>query len=489
MKKLLLLGMMLCLGLLAGCDILTQSTLKTTPGIVSTATTPTTVATTGTTTTTGPATTASTGTTTVGTYEPFVLSGFDTIQDELDVIGIPATGDVKILVFAVDFSDYPAAASGVDLADIETAFNGLASETDYESVNSYYLESSRGALDLTADVYGFYRAQKPSSYYEDQYENATSCPDSDLIYELLTEYDDVIDYNDYDANHDGYLDGVYVVYTAPVSYDYGLDLWWAYQDIYIYEGDVFDETGPGTGAEPYYFVWAGTDFLLEGRDGLDARTWIHETGHMLGLEDYYDLDDYVNSNAGGLGGADMMDNNVGDHNPFSKLSLGWIDPIIIEGSCTVDLEAYVATGKTLLVIDEWNGTIFDEYFLIIFYTPEGLYEEDANKVFSNTGVLIYHIDARIDAGYNENWAYYSIYNCNNTDTAHKLVKIIEADEDGDIDKYWNAEDSDLFQTGDSLGGNVYPDYGWYFASPAPMPLVISIGVIDLDSASITVTFE
>jgi len=51
---------------------------------------------------------------------------------------------------------------------------------------------------------------------------------------------------------------------------------------------------------------------------------IHETGHALGLPDYYDYDDKVGPR-GGVGGLDMMDNNWGDHNPFSKWLLGWLE--------------------------------------------------------------------------------------------------------------------------------------------------------------------
>ena len=71
----------------------------------------------------------------------------------------------------------------------------------------------------------------------------------------------------------------------------------AYTDLngyYGYEvGDPYYEPKDVTldGVKPNCFVWAGTEFFEEGIDNINARTVIHETGHMLGLEDYYDYYD------------------------------------------------------------------------------------------------------------------------------------------------------------------------------------------------------
>jgi len=420
--------------------------------------------------------------------EPFVPTNYSLLQDELDYVGIPSIGSPKVLVFAVDFSDYPSTSQSITTSDIDLAFNGTSEQLTYESVNSYYSISSYGNLNLTADVYGYYRADYPSSYYADEYdkywatdefgnwlypEDEVTPADSDLIYEVLTYYDSQIDYSDYDYNNDGYIDGVYIIYTHPVSYYSGQDLWWAYMDFdaytdlndyYGYEvGDPYYEPKDVTldGVKPNCFVWAGTEFFEEGIDNINARTVIHETGHMLGLEDYYDYYDGDAYNSGGLGGADMMDSAMGDHNAFSKLLLGWIQPIVIEGSATVDLSAFEDSGNVLLITDHWNGTIFDEYILVSFYTPTGLNEEDQYYLFSNYGVEIFHVSAAIDNGYNEYSYYYSIFNNNNTDSVHKLIKIIEADMSGEIDSRGVAENSDLFDVGDVFNQTVYPNYKWY----------------------------
>jgi len=498
-KKILIFMMILGLGFgLVACDLFnttktTESTSETTPettretsiisttdinistltseSITTTAVQTTTEATTTTeTTTAGITTVPTTQTTTVSTAEPIIPTGYSLLQDELEYVGVPSLGDVKVLVFAVDFSDYTSTQAGMSIQDIETAFNGASDDLDYESLNSFYQISSYGKLNLTADVFGFYRASETASYYEEEYyklwatdpvtgewlygDDEVTYADSDIIYEVLSYYDTEIDYSDYDANNDGMIDGIYIIYNYPVSWTGDSDLWWAYHDYYAYM-DSFD------GVEPMYFVWSGYDFFTYGDDDIDARTIIHETGHMMGLDDYYDYYPYDHYNSGGLGGADMMDGAFGDHGPFSKILLGWVTPLVVEEAMTIDLLPFVESGEVILLIDNWNNTIFDEYLLITYYSPTGLNYADRSYLFTVPGILIYHVSAAIDQGYNDDYYYYSIFNNNNTDSPTKLIDIIEADMGNDIDGLSYVENDDLFRVGDVLGGNIYATYQWY----------------------------
>ncbi len=420
--------------------------------------------------TTVPTTTTTEETTTINTATPIIPTGYSLLQDELENIGIPSVGESKVLVFAVDFSDYTYLQAGMSISEIETAFNGSSDDLDFESLNSYYQISSYGKLDITADVFGFYRADYPASYYEEEYyklwatdpitgewlydDDEVTYADSDLIYEVLSFYDSQIDYSDYDSNGDGLIDGIYIIYSYPVSWTGDSYLWWAYQDYYAYY-DNFD------GVEPMYFVWSGYEFFHDNSDNIDARTIIHETGHMMGLDDYYDYYPYDSQNSGGLGGADMMDSAYGDHGPFSKILLGWITPLVVEEAMTIDIGPFVESGEVILLIDQWNNTIFDEYLLISYYSPTGLNYADRNELFTIPGIIIYHVSAAIGGGYDPDSYYYSIFNNNNTDSTNKLIDIIEADMDNYIDRYSYIENEDLFRVGDVLGGNIYPTYQWY----------------------------
>jgi len=488
-KSMLLISLTLLVFLLTACDLLTLPI-----------TTNTSITTTQTTTTTSGdlSTSGSDSTTNAEINQPFIPTGYSHLQDRLDYVGIPSTGDVKILVFAVDFSDAPYYLDEMSIMEIETAFNGQSFETGYESLNSYYTKSSYGMLNITADVFGYYRAEHPASYYETEYEklyewdeitndyvygeDEVTYVESDLIFEVLNYYDNQIDYSDYDANQDGYIDGIYMIYTRDVNYNEGSELWWAYQDYYAYYGDEFE------GVEPNYFIWSGTDFFTEGNSGLNARTIIHETGHMLGLDDYYDYDESDSYNSGGLGEVDMMDDAMGDHNPASKLLLGWVTPWVVTESMSVDLSTFENSGEVILLIDEWKDTLFDEYLLICFYSPTGLNFKDRYSGFSTSGVLIYHVDARIGSGYDENSAYYTIFNYNNTDTAHKFIDIIEADGRNDIDQGNGATNTDLFQVGMVFRGSIFPNYDWFQATQS-MNFTIEVTEKTLENVTLKIEYK
>lgn len=429
---------------------------------------------------------------------------YDLLQDKLDTYGIPSTGDVKILVFAVDFPDSKYnSLTDPSIAEIKTAFNGQSSELEFESVNSYYQKASFNQLNLTADVFGYYTVEHTRSYYESENnklfetdpqtgeyvygDDEVTYVESDIIYEVLKYYNDQIDYSDYDSNNDGFIDGVYIIYNNDINQD--VDLWWAYQYNYDYIDESHirgEKVQDFDGVKANYFVWASNQFIYENNESINARTYIHESGHMMGLDDYYDYSLEDSHNSGGLGSY-MMDITMGDHDPFSKILLGWVKPIIIETSSTKTIKPYYEEGQVLLIIDKWNNTIFDEYLLVTYYTPDGLSQRDSSESLSISGVNIFHVSAAIGQGYNEDSYYYTIFNNNNTDTQDKLINIIEADMNDSIVRDQYAENSDLFQVGNILGDNVFENYQWY--TDQALGFNLSIDSLSSDEAVITVTFE
>lgn len=486
MKKTLIIITMLVLSMfLYSCDDLTSTEVNST--IVSTTEASTTLTTTTQPTTTQPTTTEATTTAVdinqIG--ENFIKpTRYNNLQDELTYVGIPSIGSPKILVFCVDFPDSKAIDQGLTMDDMEKVFNGTSDDLDFESLNSYYLKSSYGKLNLTADLYGFYTTNHTAEYYEEQNDLWNSNdpdaihPESDIVFEVLSYYDDQIDYSDYDSNGDGCIDGLYIIYSHDVSFDTGSDLWWAWQTYYMYYGDYFD------GVEPLYLCWAGSEFITSSSDNLDARTVIHETGHMMGLDDYYDYDTSDDYNSGGLGSADMMDGAVGDHGPFSKLMLGWITPIVVESSSSVDLLPYIENGDVVLIIDEWNNTIFDEYLLVSFYTPDGLYAADSETYFCNPGLTIYHVNAELDPNAS---AYYTPFKYNNTDSTYKVVEFVEANTLFLVSDVGYVDNNDIFEMGDTLGDNVQSDYTWNNGDPLGFDIeILSLSDFETD---LVIVFE
>lgn len=382
------------------------------------------------------------------------------LVDELDKFitsGITPVGEQNVLIIPINFTDYYF--SNDDLMRLDLSFFGTSEETGWESVQSYYDKSSYGNFSFNGTILDPFQTNKPSTYYASKYNSGIDA-DYEIIKAALDYYDPTIDFSLYDNNKDGYIDGLYFIYATPVSYEEGTgspnesELWWAYVYQYLTEDYEYYD-----GVEANYYLWAGKDFMDEALvydDYTDvivpvnATTYIHETGHMLGLYDYYDYDPDKGPD-GGLGGADMMDYTVGDHNSFSKIILNWVDPIIVNNeSRTLTINSFTETGDVILVSSNFTNSYFDEYFLIELYTPTHLNEAHAgyNGLFSISGIRIFHVNAQINPNQEDN---YMLFLYDNSYTTTKILKPIEADKDNSIEYYGIAEDSDLFQVGDKFG--------------------------------------
>lgn len=433
-----------------------------------------------------------------------------------DPLPIPSTGAYSLLVIPVQFSDKPISDEQMDR--LGKAFNGTSEDTGWESVNSYYKKSSYGKLDMTFDVQKPFVTDKNYKYYEDYSgkitvdgETITKTGDILLLELALAYYAQSLDLTKYDTDNDGIIDAVYLIYSAPVTYDSEANadsIYWAYVTTYPTETQKYD------GLEVGYYLFAGFDFMDEhtgnsndtylGQEGytpykglkIMAETYIHETGHLLGLDDYYDYEDAKGSGEG-LGGADMMDYNVGDHNAYSKLILGWVDPTVITTTQTVTINAFESSGQFLMVLLDYDGTYFSEYLLIDLYANTGLnflgasqqnsllYYDLTTKVGAEYGVRIYHISSSIKTPYNDDYGSFTDNNNSVSDTA--LIKLVEADGEkkfASTEGY--AESTDLWMAGDSLL-SAFPNYARN--DNKKVNFDIRIDSVSKTSATITITFE
>lgn len=429
---------------------------------------------------------------------------------------IPSTGAYNLLVIPVQFSDKPISDEQMDR--LGKAFNGTSEDTGWESVNSYYKKSSYGKLDMTFDVQKPFVTDKSYKYYEDYSgkitvdgETITKTGDILLLELALAYYAQSLDLTKYDTDNDGIIDAVYLIYSAPVTYDSEANadsIYWAYVTTYPTETQKYD------GLEVGYYLFAGFDFMDEhtgnsndtylGQEGytpykgikIMAETYIHETGHLLGLDDYYDYEDAKGSGEG-LGGADMMDYNVGDHNAYSKLILGWVDPTVITTTQTVTINAFESSGQFLMVLLDYDGTYFSEYLLIDLYANTGLnflgasqqnsllYYDLTTKVGAEYGVRIYHISSSIKTPYNDDYGSFTDNNNSVSDTA--LIKLVEADGEkkfASTEGY--AESTDLWMAGDSLL-SAFSNYARN--DNKKVNFDIRIDSVSKTSATITITFE
>ena len=402
---------------------------------------------------------------------------------------LPSKGKDKLLVIPIETTDY--AFSTYELTALNQAFFGSIS---WESVASYYNKSSYNQLSISGIVTSKVRLNITSAQLQTNYDNYSENNENYTDYILnaaLKALDSEIDYSEYDVDNNGYIDAVWMVYACPYS-DVS-NVFWAYTT-WSENTDSYD------GKKASTYAWASKDFmgLNSFISSPDAHTYIHETGHMLGLDDYYSYD-YAydtrlrtgNSDTP-VGGVDMMDVNIGDHMAFSKYLLDWIKPTVItpeylsanNNKITLNsLTDYSSHNALLLPIYKedninYNNTVFDEYLLIEYYTPTNLNKQDTDGykglgTYTTRGVLVYHVDARIgkivasrnsslvwngyvfdklpsakkDLGWGNNYMYTFIYNNTRSDCYEKNMS------DENLSFYRGRLVSLLPSTGRRIEGN------------------------------------
>lgn len=362
----------------------------------------------------------------------------------------PTTGDVNALVIPVEFSDRLAANLGYKTKDIELAFNSKNSnELEYYSVSEYFYKSSYGKLNLHFDVLdSFIMANHSSTYYQ----NITNSTEV-ILDEMLVKLDSSIDYNKYDSNNDGLIDAIILVNTMDI--DYNVEMKWAFMT-YDLMGSVYDSTYfyKYDNVRAYTYFWCPYGFLRENEEGynnekINTYTIIHEFSHILGADDYYDTS-YLATNTPLLN-LDVMDATRGDHNPFTKFYLGFINKskiVTTNSSVTLSLKDYGKTGDTIILANNFDEKlgIYQEYYVLMYYKNEGLND----SYFKDNGIVMYHINASLRKYGDFGHTSYKIMN-NNTSKYS-----VDGSYNNLVELVLNSKNK-LYQAGDILDDEIYDD--------------------------------
>ena len=336
----------------------------------------------------------------------------------------PCVGETNILVIPIWFSDSSTFINESKKesirSEIEATYFGTNEKTGWRSVKTYYEEESHGALTISGKVSNWYNVDK--SYR--QYTTDDTASKTSALVKQATEWyfsnnpSDVR--TNYDKDKDGYLDGVMCIYAAPDQVALNRDDYtnlWAYC-FWIQDKTVKNVSKPGANA----FFWASYDFMFGTTDAyqhtfssrygsgdtshckIDAHTYIHEMGHMFGLEDYYD---YSSREYDPAGSFSMQDRNVGGHDAFSSYALGWGKAYMPTTNITINLKPFSESGEMILLSPNNTGSArspFDEYLLLEYYTPTGLNQFDVENLYRNKtsnagvnagGIRLWHVDARL----------------------------------------------------------------------------------------------
>ena len=350
----------------------------------------------------------------------------DKVKDVTDQFsyldGCPTVGTPGVLVIPVEFSDRTASQLGYSIDNIKSVFE-KDGENEYYSVYDYYYISSLGQLSLDITVVDqWFRPSKPSTYYA----NYTMSIDGEDVFmgdqlvmdEALKYLDKEIDLSKYDSDSNGIIDAVVLVTTLKI--DGESDFYWAYR-YWNYYTDSEDYYYEYDGVSANDYLWASYEFIHEDTlltgdysdtSIINPYTFIHELGHILGADDYYDTT-YFGSP---LGGYDIMDSEVGDHNAYTKFNLGWITSsrlIVTDTSVTLTLEDFSKNGDTIILANNFDPTlgVYQEYYILVYYTDSEL-NSGIGGYFDKNGILVYHVDASLYYEEYEGEIYYDVYNTN-----------------------------------------------------------------------------
>lgn len=348
----------------------------------------------------------------------------------------PSKGDVKFLVIPIWFNDssnYISESHRENVReDLNKAYFGSNEETGWRSVSSFYKEESNNKLNISGTVSDWYELNTSISTYsndDNQGSLTASLARNATNWYFSTHTSDPR--SNYDSDHDGYLDGVIIIYGAPDRYSNGVGQSYLVNspNLWAYCAWTNDSASTSTPAINPFF-WASYDFMYGNNTAisrtnhvhykgntyycnLDTHTYIHEAGHLFGLEDYYDYSRQYSS----VGGFTMQDNNVGGHDPFSVMSLGWSNPYVPTESCKIKIKTFQSSKDLILLSPSFNSynSVFDEYILLELYSPDGLNEFDTlhryapyaegqyPQGFNGVGIRIWHVDARLISKSGSKW--------------------------------------------------------------------------------------
>jgi M6 family metalloprotease-like protein len=362
-------------------------------------------------------------------------------------------GKIYSLTLLVDFSDQPAP---VTVSEVEEWLNkeGFNRDGCNGSVRDYYLDISNGQLDLTNEVFGWYRAKHPKSWYDSpaRIVNGADYAASDtLVKEVFDYFDSQVDFSRYDNDKDGVTEAINIVY-AGAGHTHGKGIWphsgWS--------GNVVKD---GVRLTHHQMTDMPGKFSL--------YVFVHESGHMIfGWPDLYWYGDYC-----------TMGNRANDWNPvaindFYRADQGWIPFVDITSEDVNNITSLEVTKPGEVCYRYKNPARPNQEGLVWSYVRN----TGRDKVLRGSGLLMQHYDFSINGNTASNKLGLRIVRANHT----------EPSLNGDDDKWPNpgSQANAFFKSGTypEFSDEAYPAITWYNGSKT------GLKITDIGTPGETLTF-
>jgi M6 family metalloprotease-like protein len=270
-----------------------------------------------------------------------------------------------LLALLVDFTDAPADFSK---ADVDSMLNspGYKRFGNNGSVRDYFLDVSRGILDVRFQVKGYYRAKKTKAYYETRGDNEGA---HELLEEVVRAYDLSVDYSALGTPEEIAINSIAFLYAG--AEHAGSDLW----------GATTDNDSRVDGKRVGRAFWAAI-----GKSELEIGTASHEMGHMLfNWPDLYNVPD----GGGGLKAHCLMADFADYNNPIPPNEAFLADQNWVEAQDLAATRAgrYFAPANHDKVFRFMNPDRATESFFVVNRKNTGRYAS-----LDGRGILIFHFD-------------------------------------------------------------------------------------------------
>ena len=324
----------------------------------------------------------------------------------------PHTGSPRAIVLLVQFANRPFKVQPRkafnqylnSMADKHQDF-GNAENRNTGSVKRYFSDMSGGKFKPQFDLYGPITMPKNAAYYG---EGSSSMERyRELVSEACTMMDDSLDFSKYDADKDGNVDLVYIIYAGygesvssidstlwPKAFVCGTDI--KKDGKYVRLAGISNELN----GHPDVHYSSTSGLLING-----VGLFCHEFSHCMGLPDFYptvspqwttangkqDFDAYDNQ---GMEEWDVMDNGIYLYNGYSPTAytawerekMGWLTIETLTREGKVELKSINQGGKAYRIKNDKN-TSGNEYYIV-----ENIQAKGWNYKLPASGMMVSHVE-------------------------------------------------------------------------------------------------